>query len=66
MSKHFADEFSSEKMMAVMLTTSLLLSGTAFALPVDPPHGYDARASHSFHPEPDEVSTFLIYVLVLG
>ncbi|XP_037804674.1 cuticle protein 8-like [Penaeus monodon] len=43
------------KMMAVMLTTSLLLSGTASALPVDPPHGYDARASHSFHPEPDEV-----------
>ncbi|XP_063605526.1 cuticle protein 19-like isoform X1 [Penaeus indicus] len=55
MSKHFVDEFSSVKMMAVMLTTSLLLTGTTLALPADPPHVYDARTSHSFHPDPDEV-----------
>lgn len=60
MSKHFPDELSSAKMMVVMLTTSLLLTGTTLALPADPPHVYDAPVSHSFHPDPAEVRTFLI------
>ncbi|XP_027239263.2 uncharacterized protein [Penaeus vannamei] len=51
--QHFSD--MKAKMMVVMLTTSLLLTGTTLALPADPPHVYDAPVSHSFHPDPAEV-----------
>lgn len=56
-----SDDFSSVKMMVVMLTTSLLITSTTLAFPADPLHAvYDAPVVQSTHQLFEEVKIYAI------